>query len=391
MDLTNLDTRNVRLTPGSVNLAGYELSPKGDQLYVLARFEKGYDLWQIDTRTRELKTLAKLGAGYGAMELSKDGKFMIVLANGKISKVDVSNGKMEPVSIKSEMDVDEVGERDYIFHHAWRQVEKKFYDPTLHGIDWKNYEKTYARFLPFINNNYDFRELLSEMLGELNASHTGGRFRPKFDNPDETAELGMLFDETKGGNGLIINEVIAGGPLDKAESKIRAGQVLMAIDGNAIDNSKDWAIFLNRKNDQNVLLTVKDSKTGKTFDEVMKPISIGEENNLLYKRWTNKMYDMVGKLSGGKVGYVHVQAMNDASYRNVFDEVLGKNRNKEALIVDTRFNGGGWLHEDLSNFLAGKEYIKFVPYGVKPLGGGEPADKWAKPSCVVDTVSRFFA
>lgn len=98
---------------------------------------------------------------------------------------------------------------------------------------------------------------------------------------------------------------------------------------------------------------------------------------------------MVDKLSGGKVGYVHVQAMNDASYRNVYDEVLGKNRDKEALIVDTRFNGGGWLHEDLTTFLSGKEYIKFIPYGVKPIAGGEPANKWDKPSCVVMNEANY--
>lgn len=388
MDFSNLDTREVRLTPSAINLSSYAISPKGDKLFVLARFEKGFDLWQIDTRTKEIKSLAKLGAGYANMQQSKDGKFLVVMANGRLSKVDVNTGKMEPISINSEMVVDEAAERNYIFHHAWRQVQKKFYDPTIHGIDWKGYEKTYEKFLPYINNNYDFRELLSEMLGELNASHTGGRFRPNFKNPDETAALGLIIDESKGGNGLLIQEVIAGGPLDKAESKIKAGQTITAIDGNAITADKDWAIYLNRKKDQNILLTVKDAN-GKTFDEVMKPISMGEENGLLYKRWTKLMTDMVDKLSGGKVGYVHVQAMNDASYRNVYDEVLGKNRGKEALIVDTRFNGGGWLHEDLTTFLSGKEYIKFIPYGVKPVAGGEPANKWAKPSCVVMNEANY--
>lgn len=86
---------------------------------------------------------------------------------------------------------------------------------------------------------------------------------------------------------------------------------------------------------------------------------------------------------------MHVQSMSDGSYRNVYDEVLGKNFSKEALIVDTRFNGGGWLHEDLSNFLNGKQYIKFVPYGNVPVGGGEPQGKWYKPSCVVVGESNY--
>ncbi len=119
------------------------------------------------------------------------------------------------------MVLNDVQEREYIFNHAWRQFKKKFYDPKLHGVDWDMYKKTYSKFLPHIANNYDFKELLSEMLGEVNASHTGGRYNPQVTNGDATASLGLLFDETLGGNGLKIMEVISGGPLDKANSKIK--------------------------------------------------------------------------------------------------------------------------------------------------------------------------
>jgi C-terminal processing protease CtpA/Prc len=80
--------------------------------------------------------------------------------------------------------------------------------------------------------------------------------------------------------------------------------------------------------------------------------------------------------------------MNDGSYRTVYEEVLGRNADKEALIVDTRFNGGGWLHEDLSNFLDGKQYIRFAPYGFSAKGG-EPSNKWYKPSCVLTSESNY--
>lgn len=389
MDLADLDTRRVRLTNGSVNLSGYRISPTGEKLYFTAKYEQGYDLWVVDTRTHELKTLAKFGAGYAALEMSKDGKSLFVLADGKISKVEAESGKVSPVTINGEMVLNDMEEREYIFNHAWRQFKKKFYDPKLHGVDWDMYHKTYAKFLPHINNNYDFRELLSEMLGEVNASHTGGRYSPQVQNGDATASLGLLYDESVGGNGLIITDVIGGGPIDKANSKIRAGQTIEKIDGENITGDFDWAKLLNRKSNRNVLLTVYNPSTKETFEEVVKPITGGEEGNLLYRRWSNKMAAMVDKLSGGKVGYVHVQAMNDASYRNVYDDVLGKNFNKDALIVDTRFNGGGWLHEDLSNFLSGHQYIKYAPYGFTPSGGGEPQGKWWKPSCVVMNEANY--
>ncbi len=108
----------------------------------------------------------------------------------------------------------------------------------------------------------------------------------------------------------------------------------------------------------------------------------------MYKRWVKKETDMVAKLSGGKIGYVHVEGMDDASLREVYDKALGENMEKQALIVDTRFNGGGWLHDDLNSFLTGKTYLKFAPQG-NLLKGGEPMGKWQKPSCVLMSESNY--
>ena len=387
-DFSDLDNRKVRLTNGSINLGSYRLSPLGDKLYFMARFEQGYDLWMIDTRTHEMKSLAKMGSMFGNIDISKDGKTLYALADGKLARIDAESGKLSPVSINGEMVLNIAGERAYIFDHAWRQIKKKFLDPALHGVDWDFYHKAYARFLPYINNNYDFQELLSEMLGELNGSHTGGRYSPQPLNGDATASLGLLFDETSTQPGLKITELIVGGPVDKAKSKIKAGQVIEKIDGEIISGEIDWNRLLNRKAGKNVLLSLFDPVSTERWEEVVKPITGNEENVLMYNRWVKTMETMVDKLSGGKIGYVHVQSMNDGSYRNTYDEVLGKMVNKEALIVDTRYNGGGWLHEDLSNFLNGKQYIKYAPYGFQ-AEGGEPQGKWYKPSCVLVSEGNY--
>ena len=91
--------------------------------------------------------------------------------------------------------------------------------------------------------------------------------------------------------------------------------------------------------------------------------------------------EMVEKLSGGRIGYVHVEGMDSPSFREVYSNALGKYRTCEALIVDTRHNGGGWLHDDLATFLDGKAYIEFKPRG--QYIGTEPYSKWTKPSCVL--------
>ena len=113
----------------------------------------------------------------------------------------------------------------------------------------------------------------------------------------------------------------------------------------------------------------------------IKAISSGEQSNLLYKRWVERCRKNVDKLSGGRIGYVHVKGMGSQSFREVYSELLGRCRNKEAVIVDTRHNGGGWLHDDLATLLSGKEYQRFVPRG--QYIGSDPFNKWLKPSCVL--------
>lgn len=388
LDLTGLDDRKVRLTINSSDMSDYALSPDGSKLFYLSSFEKGYDLWVTEPRTRETRILAKLGASGSGIEMSKDGKNLFVSNNGSLMKVDVESGKVSPIGINGEMDVDAAAERAYIFEHAWRQVTKKLYDPTLHNIDWEGYKATYARFLPHIADNYDFQELLSEMLGELNVSHSGGRYSPRNPNPDKTAALGLLYDETYTGNGLKITEVISGGPVDKASTRVKAGAILEKINGEAITDDVDWAKWLNLAEDDNTLLSLYDPASGARWDETVRPIAVGDESDLLYKRWVNREKDLVAKLSDGKIGYVHVEGMNDASFRDTYDEVMGKNRDKKALIVDTRFNGGGWLHDDLNTFLSGKHYLSFAPQG-HLLSGGEPMNRWQKPSCVLMSESNY--
>jgi tricorn protease len=386
-DLKNLDNKQLRLTINSASISDYELSPDGSKLYYLAAFEKGYDLWVTEPRTHETKILAKLNGSPSGIEMSKDGKTLFLTNNGSLLKVDDA-GKASPLSISSDLTIDADAERSYIFEHAWRQVKAKFYDPTIHGIDWEGFKNIYAKFLPHISNNYDFQELLSELLGELNASHTGGRYNASNASGDQTAALGIIPDQRYAGNGIRVDEVIVGGPFDKAKSKLKAGDIIEQINGQPIGDSIDWSQLLNRQAGRFTQISIYSPAAGKRWEETVKPISFAEENRLMYTRWTNRMAAMVDSLSNGKIGYVHVEGMNDLSYREVVDKVMGRNRDKLALIVDTRFNGGGWLHDDLNTFLSGKRYLDFAPQGHR-VTAGESASRWYKPSCVLTSEGNY--
>ena len=370
-DLENCRDRIIRLTANSSNLGDCVLSSTGDTLYYQAAFEGGYDLWKRDFLENKTELVLKdIGSG----ELLADKEFKnLYLCNRNIKKIDLGKNKTEGIDFEAPFNYRPYQERRYLFDHIWQQVQDKFYDPQMHGVDWKAYRTVYEKFLPHINNNYDFRDMLSEMLGELNASHTGARYYPN-GAPQTTAQLGVFLDPTYDGDGLRIEETIKRSPL--AAKQIPAGSIIEKIDGVTIQRGMDYNYLLDGKIGKPVRLTIN----GK--DVTIRPISQGTLEELLYKRWVDRNRHIVDSLSGGRLAYVHVKAMNSESFRQVYNDLLNDdNRNRDAVIVDERYNGGGWLHDDLCTLLNGKQYQKFIPHG--QYVGYDPYNKWVKPSCVL--------
>lgn len=381
IDWARIKDRTMRLTRHSSELGDFYLTKDGTKLYYFARFEGGYDLWLQDREENSTKLIAKMGAPYAAMDVTKDGKTAFVLAGNRLLKVGLTGGKTgpKPISLSARMTHEAAKERAYMFEHVWRQVADKFYNPNMHGIDWPAMKKAYGAKVSGFTNNRDFARMMEEMLGELNASHTGAYYRSFQPNGDRTASLGLFLDFEDMSDGIKVTEVLSGGPFDRAESKMVSGAVITAIDGVAVDKvSNIWA-QLNQKSGNRTRISF--TVDGESLDEVIKPINWGYQNQLLYQRWVENRRALVDELSGGKVGYVHVRGMNDASFRQVYSDLLGLNFAKESVIVDTRWNGGGWLHNDLAKLLSGEQYFRMKVRG--RVYKGDPLDQWQKPSIVV--------
>ena len=193
VDLKNIEDRIVRLTPNSSNMGSTIISKDGETLYYLAAFEGGFDMWKMNLRKKETKLLHKMDAGWATMEMDKDGKNLFLLGGRSMQKMDMNSNELKPIRYRAAMKMDLGAEREYMFNHVYKQQQKRFYNTNMHGVDWDSMSDAYRKFLPHINNNYDFAELLSEWLGELNVSHTGGRFYPGGQS-EPTASLGLLFD-----------------------------------------------------------------------------------------------------------------------------------------------------------------------------------------------------
>ncbi|HEU4470581.1 MAG TPA: S41 family peptidase [Flavisolibacter sp.] len=387
IDWEGLKYRKARLTLHSSSLGDALLSKDGETLYYLARFEKGYNLWSTSLRTKETKMLVPLNAPSASMVWDKEQKNIFLLSAGRILKLDPASAKQETVSINGEMLLNTAAERAFMFDHVWRRTQKTFYTAGYHGAKWQELKGDYEQYLPHISNNYEFSEMLSELLGELNVSHSGSSYFSFQPNADATASLGIFYDESYNGPGWKIEEIMPEGPLNKSSLNVTAGLIIEQIDGEPINADTDRARYLNRKAGKNTLLTVFDPVSKTRRDITVKPVSLGEENGLLYKRWVRRNAAEVDRLSNGQLGYVHIPGMNDGSYRTVYDEAMGKYANRKGMVVDTRNNGGGDLVADLAMFLSGK---KFFDYTTDTRSAGyEPNFRWTKPSIALANEDNY--
>ena len=374
LDLENRADRTFRLTRFSGRLGDHYLSKDGKKLFYEVRLESSYDLCVRDMKEGNVKVLKK--GVMGNIIPSSDESYIYIPSAGGISRMSVSGSEGKTITYSGEYEFKPKAEREYIFDHMWKQVKEKFYDPELHGVDWEYYKENYSQFLPYINNNFDFQELMSEILGELNASHTGARFQ--YRSGLNMGNLGVLYDEDYEGDGLKIKEVLPDGALSLAYPEIKEGDIIASIDGKEIKAGKDWYQLLTGRAGKKTAIVIK--KGGKKEQEIFVEPAF-TDYKLMYNRWVKQREAKVKEISGGKVGYVHVEGMNSPSYREVYSKALGKYRTADALVVDTRHNGGGWLHDDLVTFLSGKAYVNYQPRG--QYIGTDPYSKWVKPSCVL--------
>ena len=310
VELKGIEDRIVRLTPNSSDLGSAIVSKDGENLYYFSAFEGGYDLWKMNLREKETKRLHKLNTGWVSLSMDKDGNIFL-LGSRNMQKMDAKSDALKPISYQAEMKMDLAAEREAMFDHVYKQQQKRFYNLNMHGVNWDEMSAAYRKFLPHIDNNYDFAELLSEWLGELNVSHTGGRY---FANGkgDVTSNLGLLFDWEYRGKGMRIAEVIEKGPFDHSRTKVKEGCIIEKINGQEISQENDITVLLNNKAGKKTLISLYDPQSKERWEEVVMPISSGRLNGLLYNRWVKQRAAEVEKWSNGRLGYVHIQSMGEA-------------------------------------------------------------------------------
>jgi tricorn protease len=280
-------------------------------------------------------------------------------------------GSKKRITFNVTVRVDKPQEWEQMFDDAWRCMKYRFYDPKLHGTDWDAMRTKYKPLVAFVADRHELMNVINEMIGELNASHTGasaGRERGASGEGTGvmTRHLGLDLQADPGAGRYKVTHVYEDGPADKDWVKIEKGNYLIAIDGKPLKAGDDYTSFLGRRLNRKVELTVNNKPVPDgAWTVKYEPIPMMAFSNLRYERWVNERRAAVDKLSGGRVGYLHIKAMDQPSLAR-FRKDLGEFRHKEGMVIDQRFNGGGNIEQELLAILVQRPYEVWQPRGVEP-------------------------
>ncbi len=379
IDFENIHKRLRRLTSLPGDETRLAISPNG-KTFVFNGNSKGQnELWSVEWDGSELKQLTESKENPSQIKWSKDGKTIYYLKSGGTFVSLSSDGKTKKgIDFQARMDIDHYQERLQMFQEAWRVLNQNFYDPKFHGADWPALRKKYGAMVEKIATSNDFYTAVELMLGELNASHLGIS-PPNAGGGIQTGMLGLRFDETYPGKGLKILKVMPDGPCDQVNARVTAGEILLAVDGIEIEKNTNIYQMLNQKVDTRVELKLRNDRAERIV--IVKPINFNAFMNLEYDRWVNEKRKLVDKLSQGKLAYVHIQGMGWPNLEQFQMELYAEANGKAGLLIDVRFNGGGWITDYLLTMLQAKPHAQTIPRGGEI---GYPQDRrpyyaWNKP------------
>lgn len=345
------------------------ISPDGKTLIVLASAEGQFNLYTMpldelanDSSARQLTSTP----GFKSQaQFTPDSKEVYYLENGRIQIVGLDRREVRPLNLNIDVSVSFAEDKMEVFKQGWRYLRDNFYDDKYHGANWESVRSTYEPLIEASRTMDEVRRLMNMMVGELNASHLGVTGPSPF-TASPVGKLGLRFDrgEYESNGRLKITEVIALSPAAVVKT-INVGDYLISVDGVKIGGGVNLEELLEGKANRRVTLNVSASPDGSGKREVIvKPVTTGAEKNLLYRQWVEANRAYVAKISGGKLGYVHLPDMGQGSLNQLYIDLDAENQSKEGVVVDIRNNNGGFINPYVIDVLARRGYLTMRERGL---------------------------
>jgi tricorn protease len=262
------------------------------------------------------------------------------------------------ITFTARVEVDHREEWKQVFNESWRVMKHRFYDPEMHGVNWASVKDIYGPLMDYVADQEEMHNVVSQMIGELNASHTGISAAPTQEDRDRMAQTRFpgLDLESDASGYYKVSHIYKDGPADKDYVNINEGDYVLSIDGHELKAGDNYWRYLTAVRGEKLYFTVnsKPEAAGARLVKIQ-PINQGAYTTLQYERWVEQRRAMVEKLSKGEVGYLHIRSMDAPSLRR-FERDLVENHDKKALIIDQRFNPGGGIDQELLEILSQRQY-----------------------------------
>ncbi len=384
IDFDDIHKRARQITRVESGVGNFALSPDGKTV-VFSMSQLGRnDLWSLPAVGGQPMRLTQTGETGDGITFTPDGQRVVYISAGAIHSLALNapSAAAAPVNFIAKMDIDTHAELTEMFDEAWRKMRDAYYDEKMHGSDWNKIRDTYRPILDDITYKEDFYTLFSLVLGELNSSHVGISGAPDRDGP-VTPSLGITLDDRFPGPGVKVATVIPKGPADKESSRLKPGDILLKVDGEAVTTTEQFAHLLADKAAKRVVLMVNtEPKEDRARTVRIRPIPAAAYKLLEYDRWVTEREKMTDQFSGGKLGYMHLSAMDDANLEKFKRMVYGDMQAKDGLVLDVRFNGGGSTADEIL------EVLETKVFGYRTLRSDtdrttSPLLVWNKPTIVL--------
>lgn len=400
IDFENIHERLWQVTSMPGNEYGLAISKDGETFYFTASdpAASGNDLYSVKFDREDLKQLTEGGQNPYGLILSPDGEKFFALRRGQLNEVS-SSGEFTTLPFRASMLINHDEEQKQVFDEAWSALNQGFYDPDFHGDDWEALKNKYRPWALMASTSQDFRYMFNWMLGQLNASHMG----IYGSNPEEveTERTGLLgIDVVPVDGGVKVTKVVKNSPADREVSKLNVGDVITHVGGRFIESGTNfYSYFVNDASEQ-ILMNVE-APNGDEREVVIRPTTyLGDE---LYEEWIDSREKLTEEYSNGRLGYIHVEGMNWPSFERFERELMAQGYGKEGVVIDVRWNGGGWTTDYLMTVLNVKQHAYTIPRGATddlnedheeyreyyPFSERLPLSWWTKPSVALSNESSY--
>lgn len=405
IDLDGIYKRLSQVTRFAGNESGLAFDKDGEYVYYTIggagrqNFKMDQDLFKIKWNGEDKKHILKGDKSPRSLSLSHDGKHLFALTGkGTLVKVDTKKDETDTLTTVSQQSIEHMAERAQIFDEAWQALNAGFYDPEFHGNDWQELKEKYRPLALKASTKEDFQYVFNLMLGQVNASHMG-MYRGENQKQTQKTRTGLVGVEVfPGDDGLTVASVLNNSPATRDDSRLQEDDVITHVNQQSVKDANFYEL-LNGQANQPVLLSVK--RAGQDKEVVLWPTtSLSDEK---YDNWVETRRELTEKYSNGRLGYLHIRGMNWTSFERFERELMAAGYGKDGIVIDVRYNGGGWTTDYLMAVLNVEQHAYTIPRGATddldndklrfrdkyPFSERLPLSAWTKPSIAMSNENSY--